>query len=75
MADNTQKRSGLGIGEAGKVPASTAEDELEAERLQPTPRSEMVRCSCGHMCPREWVMSAALGTSCPDCYDRMDGAY
>lgn len=31
----------------------------------------MVKCSCGHTIPRDLVMSASLGTSCPDCYDRM----
>lgn len=32
---------------------------------------ELVRCDCGHSVPRVQVMSASLGTSCPDCYDRM----
>ena len=31
----------------------------------------MVKCNCGHTVPRGSVMSASLGTSCPDCYDRM----
>lgn len=31
----------------------------------------MVQCDCGHSCPRAQVMSASLGTSCPNCYDRM----
>ena len=26
-------------------------------------------CDCGHY--TEWPMTASLGTSCPDCYDRM----
>lgn len=34
---------------------------------------ELVRCSCGHSVPRSQVMSASLGTSCPDCYDDMSG--
>jgi hypothetical protein len=33
----------------------------------------MVRCQCGHSVPSRQVMSASLGTSCPDCYDRMSG--
>ena len=70
MSDVQSKRDGLGIGEAGRVPESTPLDEAEAERLQPTPRAT-VRCDCGHVVPRAWVMSASLGTSCPDCYDRM----
>ncbi len=32
---------------------------------------ELVKCSCGHSVPRALVMSASMGTSCPDCYDRM----
>ena len=32
---------------------------------------ETVRCNCGHSVPRNLVMSANCGTSCPDCYDRM----
>lgn len=30
-----------------------------------------VRCSCGHTVNAEMVMNASLGSSCPDCYDRM----
>lgn len=73
MGDIQSKRSGLGIAEAGQVPASDIASQLEAERLQPTPRAT-VKCDCGHVVPRAWVMSASLGTSCPDCYDRMSGA-
>ena len=36
---------------------------------EPTPAPELVKCSCGHSVPRGSVMSASLGTSCPDCYD------
>ena len=32
---------------------------------------EMVACKCGHTVPRSLVMSASMGSSCPDCYDRM----
>jgi len=32
---------------------------------------EMVRCDCGHSVPQDTRMMASLGTSCPDCYDRM----
>jgi hypothetical protein len=35
------------------------------------PMQQPVRCACGHTVPRAQVMSASLGTSCPDCYDRM----
>lgn len=30
-----------------------------------------VRCDCGHTVPATQVMRASLGTSCPNCYDRM----
>jgi hypothetical protein len=32
---------------------------------------EMAHCDCGHTVPTSQRMSASLGTSCPDCYDRM----
>jgi hypothetical protein len=50
---------------------------LEATRRQAEARSaaqppvEMVRCDCGHTVRRGAVMSASLGTSCPECYDAM----
>jgi hypothetical protein len=31
----------------------------------------LVKCDCGHSVPRAQVMSASLGSSCFDCYDRM----
>jgi hypothetical protein len=31
----------------------------------------MVKCSCGHTVSSTMVMSASMGSSCPDCYDRM----
>lgn len=71
MEDNAVKRDGFGIGEAGGVPASTIEDEIEAARLSGRRAQKMVRCSCGHTVPESWVMSASRGTACPDCYDRL----
>lgn len=48
--------------------------ESKMERLRAAQEPvEMVKCSCGHTVPRTMVMSASLGTSCPDCYDRMSG--
>lgn len=43
--------------------------EIEARRAQQD--AEMVLCDCGHRVPANQVMNASLGTSCPDCYDRM----
>jgi hypothetical protein len=66
----SEKRSGFGIGEAGRVPASTPEDELEAQRLQPRPRGATGTCErCGAIVPRSWLMSASMGSVCADCYD------
>jgi uncharacterized membrane protein len=31
----------------------------------------MKKCSCGHTIPAHLAMSASMGSSCPDCYDRM----
>ena len=36
-----------------------------------TQQVKMTRCSCGHTVAAAQVMNASLGTSCPDCYDRM----
>lgn len=48
---------------------------IEAERAalpKPTPKAvRYIRCDCGHEVPEGQVMSASLGTSCVDCYDRM----
>ena len=66
----TEKTSGFGIGELGRTPQTTPQDELEAERLQPTRSREMIRCPhCGQMYPKRLGMTSACGTVCPDCYD------
>ena len=70
-----EKTSGLGIGEAGKVSASTLEDELEAVQSQPRsrydyPQGRKLACGCTVFYAAH-VMNASLGTSCQDCYDRM----
>jgi len=46
-------------------------DRAIAERRAKQKPVEMVECACGHTIPRMSVMSASMGTSCPDCYDRM----
>jgi len=46
-------------------------ERIHAEKLANQPKIEMVKCSCGHTVPRSQVMSASLGTSCPNCYDRL----
>ena len=42
-------------------------DVAEPIRVLP----EMVECDCGHECGAAMVMSASMGTACPDCYDMM----
>jgi hypothetical protein len=75
MSDIGNKRDGFGIGEAGKAPATTPLDELEASRLQRLPARDYPngrKLSCGcTVYYRSEVMSASLGTSCPNCFDRM----
>ena len=36
-------------------------------------RLGLVKCACGHVVAKNAVMSTSGGTSCPDCYDRMEG--
>lgn len=36
-----------------------------------TPKIDLVKCSCGHSVPSGSVMNASVGTSCPDCYDKL----
>jgi hypothetical protein len=42
-----------------------------AELHATTPPVKMIKCACGHTIPSGSVMSASLGSSCPDCYDKM----
>jgi hypothetical protein len=66
----TKPQTEFGIGEAGRMPASMPEDDLEAQRLQPRPRGATGTCDrCRAVVPRSWLMSASLGIVCPDCYD------
>jgi hypothetical protein len=45
---------------------------LGSIRMKRTRQSvKMVMCDCGHEVPAGQRMSASMGTSCPDCYDRM----
>ena len=45
---------------------------IDAERAaRPTPTLRYIHCDCGHDVPEGQRMSASLGTSCFDCYDRM----
>jgi hypothetical protein len=54
---------------------TTRIDEVKRERAtQPATPPKLVvlvACDCGHTVPRDQRMNASLGTSCPDCYDRM----
>jgi len=58
---------------AGKK-IGTGTDWYDKIRIKPVPRLqtvEMKKCDCGHTIPKNLVMSANVGTSCCDCYDRM----
>lgn len=67
MSDIQSKDSGFGIGELGKVPEG--ENWMAKQRAINVDR--FVKCDCGHYVEKGLVMSASMGTSCPDCYDRM----
>jgi hypothetical protein len=55
----------------------TGTDWYDKIRFKPAPRPiytpTTVVCDCGHECEcdKRLVMTASLGSSCPDCYDRM----
>ena len=40
-------------------------------KTAPKAPEKLIKCGCGHSVPRSQVMNASLGSSCPDCYDRM----
>lgn len=40
-------------------------------RKRNAPPVQLVKCACGHSVPAAQVMSASMGASCMDCYDRM----
>lgn len=51
--------------------SGTAHEKMRAARIAAMPIVEMVKCSCGHTIAKSLVMSASMGSSCCDCYDRM----
>jgi hypothetical protein len=63
----------VSIGEEfdAKIRCAEATERRRAARLATRPQIEMVKCDCGHTVARSLVMSASLGSSCADCYDRM----
>ena len=46
-------------------------DKKSAAIREAQKQVKMVMCDCGHRVPQNSVMQASMGTSCPDCYDRM----
>ena len=62
---------GFGIGGLGRhvePPVIPIEAQLSRQAAR---ECNYVLCDCGHRVPAAQVMSASLGTACPDCYDRM----
>ena len=59
---------------AGNCP-SIGTDWYAEIRAKPAPIQrpavKMVKASCGHTIPQSSLMTASLGTCCPDCYDRL----
>lgn len=40
---------------------------------QPVIKAETITCDCGCTVSKVLVMRASMGSSCPDCYDKMSG--
>jgi len=79
MNDISEKTSGFGIGEAGQAAETSIGAELEAVQLQPRPAPDYpegrkLACGCTVYYKHE-VMSASLGSSCFNCFDRMSDAF
>ena len=71
MSDIYAKNSGFGIGESVENSGDATLSTIDI--LKKIPAQKMVRCSCGHTVPQSLAMMANLGSSCPDCYNRMSG--
>jgi len=72
MTERQQVLDYLAGGKALKYDDSWDAELRDADAVispAPRPAEELVRCDCGHSVPRALVMSASLGSSCPDCYD------
>lgn len=46
-------------------------DRIRSEYMAKQKPAKYKTCDCGHTVPTSQVMTASMGTSCPDCYDRM----
>ena len=72
---NATREEVLAVLDAGLSLRNDREDWYSNCRYEPAPRQKIVvpmkKCSCGHTVPVTSVMSASMGSSCPDCYDRM----
>ena len=73
----TDKLSGFGIGEISHdyIQSPGAEESTYKILLSQTRPSKLVKCSCGHTIPEELVMTASLGSACPDCFDKMSDCW
>jgi hypothetical protein len=45
--------------------------EIKVKKVKHDPVIETVKADCGHYVPKHMVMMASLGSSCPNCYDKM----
>lgn len=57
--------------EVGYAEIKTNGLTLHAVDALPLSTGKLVKAGCGHMVSKSEQMSASLGTSCPDCYDKM----
>ena len=61
----------IGSGWNDEIRDANAYEARIADRRAAAPPVKMVKCSCGHTIPSISVMSTNMGSSCPNCYDRM----
>lgn len=69
LPDNRTYEFGIGQIDDDPYYATTQETRVVGKKLVAVGRCD----GCGKTFPREHLMSANMGTSCPDCYDRMSG--
>lgn len=54
------------------VAPMSEQDWLARNIAIPQSQPIMIHCDCGCNVSKNLVMNASRGTSCPECYDRMD---
>ncbi len=73
LATHDEGRAALAAGAKLRLGTDWYDNIRQEPAPRPVRKHDLVRCACGHECERILVMSASLGSSCPDCYDRLSG--